>query len=112
MKHDSYPKLEFKNKKAFEEYLEKNWDKEIGVWVKIAKKDLGIESITYDEALEVGLCYGWIDGQVASFDEVYRLQKFTPRGRRSLWSKRNVGIVEDLIKQGKMGESILRVCRG
>jgi uncharacterized protein YdeI (YjbR/CyaY-like superfamily) len=102
LKHDSYPKLNFKNPTEFEHFLNTNFDKIPGVWVKIAKKNSGVVSITYDEALEVALCYGWIDGQGAGFDETYSLIKFTPRGPKSLWSKRNVGIAEELIKQKKM----------
>jgi len=59
--------------------------------------------ITYDEALDVALCNGWIDGQVARFDDDYVLQAFTPRRRNSPWSKRNVGHVERLIAEGRMG---------
>ncbi len=104
-KHDSYPKLEFKNPKEFEEFLKEKGESVIGIWVKIAKKDSGVESITYAEALQVALCYGWIDGQAAGFDEIFSLVKFTPRGPRSLWSKRNVGYVEELIKSGRMKKS-------
>ena len=105
MKHDSYPKIAFKNRDEFENYLSNNYDKESGIWVKLAKKNSGVMSVTYDEALEVALCYGWIDGQAASFDETYHLVKFTPRGPRSLWSKRNVGIVEKLLKEKRIKES-------
>lgn len=73
-----------------------------GIWVKIAKKTSGITTINYDQALEEALCYGWIDGQKRSFDEKYFLQKFTPRRLKSIWSKRNIGIVDQLIKDGRM----------
>lgn len=102
LKHDSYPKISFDTPKDFEEFLKENHDKIPGIWMKIAKKNTGVTTVTYDEALEVALCYGWIDGQAARFDEIYTLIKFTPRGPRSLWSKRNVGIVERLIKEKRM----------
>ncbi len=73
-----------------------------GVWLKIAKKASGKTSVSYAEALDVALCYGWIDGQKLSYDEQYFLQKFTPRRTKSLWSKRNVAKVDELIKSGKM----------
>ena len=68
----------------------------------MAKKDSGLPSITYSEALDIALCYGWIDGQKGALDEQFYLQKFTPRRSKSLWSKRNVERVDALIKTGKM----------
>jgi uncharacterized protein YdeI (YjbR/CyaY-like superfamily) len=75
-----------------------------GVWLKIAKKSSGIASVTYAEALDVALCYGWIDGQRKSYDDVYYLQKITPRRPRSLWSQVNIGKVEALSAAGRMRE--------
>lgn len=75
-----------------------------GVRLKLRKKSSTAPGITYDEALEVALCHGWIDGQVARFDDDYTLQAFTPRRRASPWSQRNVGIVERLIAEGRMRE--------
>jgi uncharacterized protein YdeI (YjbR/CyaY-like superfamily) len=72
------------------------------VWLKIAKKGSGIASVTAAEAIDVALCYGWIDGQRKSLDATYFLQKLTPRRRRSLWSKINVDKVEALIAAGRM----------
>ena len=66
------------------------YDKSAGVWLKLAKKGTGIPSVTITEALDVVLCYGWIDGQRTSFDENYYLQKYTPRRTRSIWAKINV----------------------
>jgi uncharacterized protein YdeI (YjbR/CyaY-like superfamily) len=94
--------LSFANKKKWTDWLAKQHAKSAGVWLKIAKKDSGIASVTYDEALEVALCYGWIDGQKKSFDDQYWLQKFTPRGPKSIWSKINTEKVERLIKSGDM----------
>jgi uncharacterized protein YdeI (YjbR/CyaY-like superfamily) len=76
--------------------------------MKIAKKDSGIESVTYDEALDVALAYGWIDGQKKAFDESYWLQKFTPRGPKSIWSKINTEKAEALIAKGEMKEAGMR----
>jgi uncharacterized protein YdeI (YjbR/CyaY-like superfamily) len=70
--------------------------------IMVAKKASGIESLTHDEALDVALCYGWIDGQGRTFDDTYYLQKFTPRRPKSLWSKRNIEKVAALTAAGKM----------
>ncbi|MBN8657422.1 MAG: YdeI/OmpD-associated family protein [Anaerolineae bacterium] len=96
------PILPFESKKKFAEWLAKNHDKSAGLWLKIAKKAAGISTVTYAEALDVALCYGWIDGQKGSFDEQYFLQKFTPRRPKSIWSKINVEKVEGLIASGEM----------
>ncbi|MCB9343398.1 MAG: YdeI/OmpD-associated family protein [Lewinellaceae bacterium] len=101
-KSNTLTRLEFKTAKTFETWLEKNHDNSSGIWLKIFKKDAGIKTVTYAEALDVALCYGWIDGQKKSFDEQAWLQKFSPRTAKSIWSKVNVGHVERLIKEGKM----------
>ncbi len=102
------PTLTFESKKKFADWLTKNHDKSAGVWMKLAKKLTGIPSVTYAEAVEVALCYGWIDGQRRSFDEQYFLQKFTPRRPKSIWSKINVEKAEHLIASGKMKPSGLK----
>ncbi len=96
------PILEFKTYEAFETWLIQHHEDSKGFWLKIFKKASGEVSITYAEALEVALCYGWIDGQKQSFDEKAWLQRFTPRREKSIWSKVNVGHVERLIKEGRM----------
>src|SRR6185312_16367770 len=73
-----------------------------GVWRKIAKKASGVASLTDDEAVDIGLCYGWISGQRKSLDEVYYLQKYVRRRPRSRWSQVNVRKVEKLIAAGRM----------
>ena len=78
------------------------------MWLKIAKKGSGIESVTYHQAVEVALCYGWIDGQVRKFDEHHYLQRFTPRRPRSRWSKVNREKVTKLIEGGEMKPAGLR----
>jgi uncharacterized protein YdeI (YjbR/CyaY-like superfamily) len=102
------PKLPFESKKKFADWLAKNYDKSAGVWMKLAKKATGIPSVTYQEALDVALCYGWIDGQKGSFDDKYFLQKFTPRRPKSIWSKINTEKVERLIADGEMKPSGLK----
>ena len=72
------------------------------MWLKIAKKNSGIASVDYQQAVEVALCYGWIDGLVRRFDDDFYVQRFTPRRAKSKWSKINRGKVEELIKAGKM----------
>ena len=73
-----------------------------GIWLKFAKKAAGIESVVYAEALDVALCHGWIDGQAKRLDDEHYLQRFTPRRRRSRWSKRNRAKAEKLIAEGRM----------
>lgn len=98
------PILSFADAEAWETWLIANADAK-GLWLKIAKKDSGIATVTYDQALDVALCHGWIDGQKRGFDGEYFLQRFTPRRPKSLWSKINVGKVERLIAEGRMHAS-------
>ncbi|MET9633953.1 YdeI/OmpD-associated family protein [Lentzea sp. NPDC006480] len=86
----------------FDAWLHENGATETELWMKYAKKSSKIKTITYDEALDVALCHGWIDGLVRSIDETYYSQRWTPRKARSKWSKRNCAKVEELIAQGKM----------
>jgi uncharacterized protein YdeI (YjbR/CyaY-like superfamily) len=102
MKSTDIPILTFASKKKWADWLAKQHDKSTGVRLKLAKKGSEVLSVTYDEALEVALCYGWIDGQKKGFDDKYWLQKFTPRGPKSIWSKINTEKVEKLTKSGEM----------
>ena len=102
MKTTDLPTLPFATKNKWAEWLARQHDKSVGIWLKLAKKDSGIASVTYEEALEVALCYGWIDGQKKGFDDKYWLQKFTPRGPKSIWSKINTVKAEKLIASGEM----------
>jgi len=79
----------FEQQKDWTAWLKKNHGKSAGVWLRLAKKGAGQASVSYQEALESALCYGWIDGQKKGDDENYWLQKFTPRSARSIWSKIN-----------------------
>lgn len=92
----------FANPADFERWLRKHHAKASCVWVKYAKKKSGIPSINWDQAVDVALCYGWIDGQAKSLDDTYSLQRFTPRGKKSKWSKLNRERVARLIKEGRM----------
>ena len=92
----------FKSVAAFRTWLKKNHATSDGIWLRIFKKASGEESITYREALDQALCYGWIDGQKKAHDDSSWLQKFTPRRSKSGWSKKNVQHAERLIKSGEM----------
>ncbi len=92
----------FKDASAWEDWLAKHHAMSAGLWLRIAKVASNVESVAYAEALEVALCYGWIDGQKKTCDAATWLQKFTPRGKRSIWSKINREKAERLIECGRM----------
>jgi len=94
--------LTFRSSAEFRSWLEINHAVSDGIWLRIFKKDSGEKSITYAEALDQSLCYGWIDGQKQVHDEVSWLQKFTPRRAKSGWSKLNTEHAERLIKSKQM----------
>src|ERR671914_2463970 len=102
------PIVPFASRAAWEAWLKEHHAASDGLWLKIAKKGSGIETVSYAEALEAALCYGWIDGQKASFDDRYWLQRFTPRRLRSKWSKVNRQKATELIKRGEMKPAGLR----
>jgi uncharacterized protein YdeI (YjbR/CyaY-like superfamily) len=99
------PVIAFATLEKWESWLEKNHASSIGIWLRIYKKDSGVKTIFYPEALDGALCYGWIDGQKRPFDKKSWLQRFSPRRPKSLWSKINTGHVERLIKLGKMKQA-------
>lgn len=101
-KHDSYPVKAFSSGRVFENWLAKHHSGSEGIWIRIAKAATGIKSVTYAEALDIALCYGWIDGLRRSFDERYFVQKFTPRTKNSPWSAINKNKVAGLIEAGRM----------
>lgn len=103
--HNGQPVLELATPQAWEQWLERHHDAQTGVWLKFAKKGTGITTIVYAQALQVALCFGWIDGQVNRYDETYYLQRFTPRGKRSKWSQINVEHATRLIDEGRMRPS-------
>src|SRR5690349_19777729 len=92
----------FSSAKEFEQWLAKNHAKSTGIWLRFFKKNAGIPSVSYSEALDAAICFGWIDGQVKKYDEESWLRKFTPRRPKSLWSKKNREHAERLISAGKM----------
>jgi len=96
------PIIPFASQEHWASWLDANHAISKGIWLKIAKKDAGIATVSYGAALDVALCYGWIDGQKASLDEQFWLQKFTPRGTRSRWSKVNRDKAETLMERGAM----------
>lgn len=96
------PVLPFSTAEMFENWLEKNHKTSSGIWLQLYKKNSGVQTITWAEAVIVSLCYGWIDSQAKKLDEKSYLQKFTPRGPKSMWSKINTEHVERLRKEGKM----------
>jgi uncharacterized protein YdeI (YjbR/CyaY-like superfamily) len=108
MPKDELPVIPFPSQAAWREWLEANHESAGGLWIKFAKKASGIETVVYAEALDVALCFGWIDGQVNRFDDDWYLQRFTPRRTRSRWSQINCGKAEALIEKGLMQPSGLR----
>ena len=97
--------IAFRDAAEFESWLDAHVDLQVGVWLKIAKKGSGIRSLTSDEAVDVGLCYGWISGQRKPLDDIYFLQKYVPRRPGSRWSQVNVAKVEELSAAGRMRPS-------
>jgi len=95
----------FRDAAEFEAWLDAHVGLRAGVWLKIAKKGSGVASLTDDEAVDLGLCYGWISGQRKAYDGIYYLQKYVPRRPRSRWSQVNVAKVEELIAAGRMRPS-------
>lgn len=102
------PTLSFASRTEWEAWLEAHHATAPGVWLRLARKDSGIASVSRAEALETALCFGWIDGQARSEDERYWLQRFTPRRPRSKWSQINCAAAERLIAEGRMRPAGLR----
>ncbi|MDX2246733.1 MAG: YdeI/OmpD-associated family protein [Bacteroidia bacterium] len=97
-----FPILPFPTQNDFELWLSENHDQCEGIWLQFFKKSSGVQSIIYAEALDVALCYGWIDSQANKYDELSYVQKFTPRRKKSLWSKRNREHIERLSQEGRI----------
>ena len=100
--------LAFGSRQAWEDWLAEQPEDSPGLWLKIAKKGAGTSIISYAEAVECALCFGWIDGQKGKLDDEYWLQRFTPRKRRSKWSKINREKAERLIADGRLRPAGLR----
>lgn len=106
--NDGLPIIAYASPRAWEVWLDEYHGDSKGLWIKIAKQRAGIATVTYAQAVECALCYGWIDGQRAAFDEQFFLQRFTPRGRASKWSKVNTAKALQLIEAGRMKPGGLR----
>jgi uncharacterized protein YdeI (YjbR/CyaY-like superfamily) len=104
-KPDNLPVLPFKSVRAWEVWLAKQKPSSNGVWVKFAKKNNATPSVSKPEAIESALCFGWIDGQLGSFDDDWFVTRFTPRTPRSKWSEINRKTAMRLIKEGRMRPS-------
>ncbi|HWC39325.1 MAG TPA: YdeI/OmpD-associated family protein [Acidimicrobiales bacterium] len=99
---DGLPRHTFASSVEWERWLDDNHASSDGLWIKMAKKDAGIDSVRYPEVLDSALCFGWIDARREPLDERYFLQKFTPRRTRSRWSRINRDKAERLIAEGRM----------
>ena len=100
--------LAFESRERWEEWLAEHHADAREVWVKLAKKGRGIPSVSYEDAVEVALCYGWIDGQARSLDDDFWTQRLTPRALRSKWSRSNRDRATKLIETGRMKPAGLR----
>jgi len=96
------PIISFATPAEWRTWLEKHHPEQEGIWLRFFKKDSGVQSVNYAQALDEALCYGWIDGQTKKYDAESWLQKYTPRRTRSMWSKRNTQLVARLIAEKKM----------
>lgn len=105
MQRNGEPVLEFDQVKELEAWYEKNHETQHAFWIRFYKKSSGIKKVEYPEALDVALCYGWIDGIVNKLDEKSYLQRFTPRRSKSIWSEINKGHIARLVKDGRMKEA-------
>ena len=102
------PVLFFATPVELEAWIDEHGEESDGIWLKFAKKDSGIESVVYAEAVEIALSHGWIDGQAKRLDDDHYLQRFTPRRSRSKWSRINREKAERLIAEGRMRAGGLR----
>jgi uncharacterized protein YdeI (YjbR/CyaY-like superfamily) len=102
MPNENLPIIHFESQEDWEAWLQENCKTSGGIWIKLAKKDSEIESVSRQEALDIAICYGWIDGQAASFDDNFWMQRFTRRRPKSKWSKINCQKATELMAQGKM----------
>jgi len=96
------PTLAFASAGEWERWLEGRHESSRGIWLKFAKKRSGIPSVTHSEALDLALCFGWIDGQLLPLNDAFYRQRFTPRALRSRWSQINVARVAALERDGRM----------
>ncbi len=102
---DGWPVIGFEDAAALERWLDAHCEDSTGFWLKFAKKGRGIPSITLNEALEVMLCFGWIDSKLHRLDDDYYVLRYQPRRPSSAWSARNKALAKDLIANGRMRPS-------
>jgi uncharacterized protein YdeI (YjbR/CyaY-like superfamily) len=108
MPRDELPVMAFDSAEALDGWLAGHHAASRGIWLKIAKKGSGVTTVSYEDAVAVSLCYGWIDGQKGRLDDDYWLQRLTPRKPGGRWSKINRGKAEELISGGRMKAAGLR----
>src|ERR1043165_5246786 len=106
--HKGLPIFHFANARGWNAWLDKNEKSSSGLWLKFARKNAGAKSISKAEAIEIAIAHGWIDGQLASYDERFWLVRFTRRGRNSKWSQVNRATAIGLLEDGRMKPSGLR----
>ena len=99
---DGWPVRPFPTAAAFETWLDEHHADGTGLWVKFAKQNRGIESVSFDEALEVAMCFGWVDSKMHRVDDDYYVLRYQPRKPKSNWSARNKVLAERLIAEGRM----------
>ena len=102
---DGWPVLSFATAAAFEAWLDEHHADGTGLWLKFAKQNRGIDSIGFDEALEVAMCFGWVDSKMHRVDDDYYVLRYQPRKPKSNWSARNKALAERLIAEGRMRPS-------
>lgn len=106
--HKGLPLVPFATSAKLRRWFDRRHDKAPGLWVKFAKKSSGLRSVTYEEARDAALCYGWVDGLKNALDETHYAIRFTPRRPKSKWSEFNRAVVEKLIARGEMKQAGLR----
>jgi len=106
--HRGLPVIPFADPESWERWLEEHHESAPGLWLKLAKKGTQSASVTYAQALALALCFGWIDGQKGAYDERWWLQRFTPRGPRSRWSRVNREKAQELERAGRLRPAGLR----
>jgi uncharacterized protein YdeI (YjbR/CyaY-like superfamily) len=102
---DGWPVLAFESKQAFEAWLDSHHEDAPGLWVKFAKKGRGIASVTFPEAVEVAMCFGWVDSKMHRYDDDYYVLRYQPRRPKSNWSEGNRDLAERLTSEGRMRPS-------
>ncbi len=111
VKDSDLPVVAFPTALEWQHWLSTNHASAIGIWLRFYKKYSGVATVSYDEALDEALCFGWIDGQLKKYDEQSWIQRFTPRRPKSIWSNRNKEHVQRLMAAGRMHHAGLQAVR-